>query len=353
MGAMATQLLMAQVEGARQAAQIPLLTGKTFVVSQVSTAGQGLGLGNTLFLTPEGGGNLIALKLEGANQAAMLSGLVGQSVTIGSSPLGAPRMLVIQPKAAAAAKAATAAKSAAVAKTAAVAKGAGAAGAATAAQGSAGSGVMLQLEGVRQAGQIPLLSGQSFTVISPPIVGNNAQNWLFLKANGTGKVVAFKLQNGAGAQALVGKTVTIGASPVTAGNNAQWLVLQKGTIAAKGATAGGVTAGGMDGMRLVALKTGPGAAPATSTAADAATTATVTKISTAGKVSAAGAASTGKAAAAAGVAKTATAGTIWKGTGMSLGLGLGLGSWGPVLLLSLMSYGGVGLYLYLKRRSRI
>ncbi|MBF0454582.1 MAG: hypothetical protein HQL72_07160 [Magnetococcales bacterium] len=45
-------------------------------------------------------------------------------------------------------------------------------------------------------------------------------------------------------------------------------------------------------------------------------------------------------------AKTAaaTAGTIWKGTGVSLGLGLGLGAAGPIILGSVVA--GLGYYFY-------
>lgn len=45
--------------------------------------------------------------------------------------------------------------------------------------------------------------------------------------------------------------------------------------------------------------------------------------------------------------KTATAGTIWNGKGLSLGLGLGLGAWGPVALVSAVTLGG---YVYWKKK---
>lgn len=50
-------------------------------------------------------------------------------------------------------------------------------------------------------------------------------------------------------------------------------------------------------------------------------------------------------------AKAAAAGTIWKGTGLSLGLGLGLGAWGPILLVGTVAAAGVGVYNYMKRKA--
>ena len=58
--------------------------------------------------------------------------------------------------------------------------------------------------------------------------------------------------------------------------------------------------------------------------------------------------------ASAGVATVATkagSGTIWSGTGINLGWGLGLGSWGPVVLVGVVTAVGVGIHRYLKNRA--
>lgn len=45
--------------------------------------------------------------------------------------------------------------------------------------------------------------------------------------------------------------------------------------------------------------------------------------------------------------KTSAASTIWNGKGLSLGLGLGLGAWGPMILVSAVTFGG---YVYWKKK---
>ena len=193
---------------------------------------------------------------------------------------------------------------------------AGAAGAGTAGKGLAGSEmVMMKLEGAKQAAQLPMLAGKSFTVATPPMVGKETINWLFLKPTGgaglAGKdMVALKVQHGAAQlPALVGKTVTVGKSPLVAGNAGKWLVLQTGAgMPAKAAAATAVAA------KNVYMAKGVTVAGTVSKGAATAKTAVA-----------------GKTLAAATAVKAAAGGTIWTGTGFSLGLGLGLGVWGLLL----------------------
>jgi hypothetical protein len=245
----------------------------------------------------------VALKVEGAGQAAHLSSLVGKSVTVGQSPTvigGTGKWLVLQPKAAVAAKAVA---------------GAGAAGKAGA------PAVMMKLEGARQAAQVPLLAGKTVTVVQPPMIGAEAGKWLFLKpsaAAGKG-LVALKVKGGTGASALIGKSFTIGKAPMMAAGASKWLVLHPAAgVAAKGLAGGAVAA------KTVALQ-------GVAAEAGAAEGAMMTGLGTAGK-GAGGKAAASLVGAASGSGKAAAAGTIWTGKGLSLGLGLGLGVWGPVIL---------------------
>ncbi|BAE49204.1 magnetosome protein MamD [Paramagnetospirillum magneticum] len=324
---MLDQVIMAKVEGTTQAALLSSMTGNSYTVGQVTAAGNGMG--HWLFLNPAdaaaAGKGAVALKLEGARQVAQLSSMVGNTVTIGNAPMvagGASKWLVMLPKAGLAAKGAAAA-----------AVGAGGA-AVAAAQGGGNAGmVMMQLEGANQAFQLPMITGKTFTVAKTTAVGNEAANWLFLQpvgdtANTIKDLVVVKVQHGAGqVQWLVGKTFTIGESPIMAGTTNKFLVLNPVTgAAAKGAAGSAVAAKGA--MQTVAFQA-------------------------AGKTAVAGTAAKGAAAGAAASAagKTAAVGTLWTGTGMSLGLGLGLGAAGPVILGGLIAAAGYGIYRYRKNQA--
>ena len=316
---MLDQVVMAKIEGTTQAALLSSMTGNSYTVGQVTTAGNGMG--NWLFLNPAGtsaGKGAVALKLEGARQVAELSGLVGKTVTVGKAPLvagGVSKWLVLYP----------ATKGAAVA----AAGVAGATGLTVAAQSGGNSGmIMMKLEGAKQAAQLPMITGKSFTVVKTTAVGNGAANWLFLQpigggANGLKDLVVLKVQHGAGQMPwLVGKSFAIGESPVMAGTTSKFLVLNPVSGAAAKSMAGtAIVAKGT--MQTVALQT-------------------------AGKTAVAG--TVAKGAATAVVGKSA-AGTLWAGTGMSLGLGLGLGAMGPVLLGGAAAAAGYGIYRYLKNRA--
>jgi hypothetical protein len=294
------------------------MAGKSFTIGKITAAGKGLG--SWLFMAPEGsagalGKGTIAVKLEGTRQAAELTSLVGKSVTVGKAPVtaaGAGHWLVLHPNAGLAAKGI-----------------AGAAGGGAAGKGLAGSEmVMMKLEGAKQAAQLPMLAGKSFTVATPPMAGKEAINWLFLKPTGgaglAGKdMVALKVQHGAAQlPTLVGKTVTVGKSPLVAGNAGKWLVLQTGAgMSTKAAAATTVAA------KSVYMAKGVTVAGTVSKGAATAKTAV------AGKTLATATAT---------AAKAAAGGTIWTGTGFSLGLGLGLGAFGPVLLGAAAAAAGYG-----------
>jgi hypothetical protein len=318
---MIPEMVIAQVEGTTQAALLSGLAGNSYTVSQVMAAGNGME--TLLLLSPDGGasaaGNgVVALKLEGTRQAAQMSSLIGKSVTIGKAPLvagGASKWVVFYPKAAMAAKAA-----------------AGASTVAFAANGAIDSqAIMLQLEGAKSAAQMPLLSGKTFTVIKSTAAVGGQGKWLFLQpvgdAAGTAKeIVALKVQHGATQVPwLVGKTFTVGQAPIMAADNVgKYLFLQPASgIAGKGAVGAAMAAKGVSPtMQTIALQaTGKGA---------------IAK---------------GAAAAVAGKGAATAAGTIWTGTGMSLGLGLGLGTAGPVILGGLVGLAGYGFYRYRKNRA--
>lgn len=316
---MVPEILMAKVAGEVQAAQISTMAGNSYVVAKVTAAKNGLG--SWLFLNPVSstgavGSGTTAIKLEGTRQLIQFTPLVGKTVVIGQSPMvaaGAGKWLVVKPVAGMAAKGA-------------MVVGMGAAGGGLAAGSSLNKMVMLKLEGGRAATQVAMLQGQSFVVADPVVAGKGVGKWLFLKpvggSVGSQDLIAIKLSNGKAAAAvpsLVGKTVTIGKSPMVAGKISKWIVLKP----AFGAT--GKTAFGIGGGKFVtaAMTTSKGAA---------------------------GSAMTGKAAmAGAAAVKTAAAsGTIWTGTGLSLGLGLGLGAWGPALLIGAATAGGY--YMLSKRK---
>ncbi len=82
-------MVMLKLEGGRQATQAAMIQGKTFTVVNPMVAGKGVG--KWIFLKPAGAGpgagNLVALKLQGAKTAAAVPSLVGKSVTIGQAPM--------------------------------------------------------------------------------------------------------------------------------------------------------------------------------------------------------------------------------------------------------------------------
>lgn len=318
---MVPEILMAKVAGEVQAAQISTMAGNSYVVAKVTAAKNGLGSWlflNSVSSTGAVGGGTTAIKLEGTRQMIQITPLVGKTVVIGKSPMvaaGAGKWLVLKPTTGIAIKGVMAA-------------GLGTAGGGFAAASSLDKMVMLKLEGGKAATQVAMLQGQSFVVADPVVAGKGVGKWLFLKpvggSVGSQDLIAIKLSNGKAAAAvpsLVGKTVTIGKSPMVAGKISKWIVLKP----AFGATGKVAVAGGFGGGKFVtaAFTTGKGAAGS----------------ATAGKMAMAGAAA----------AKTAAAsGTIWTGTGLSLGLGLGLGAWGPAMLIGAATAGGY--YMLSKRK---
>lgn len=102
---MQPEMIIAKIEGIKQASLLNSMAGKSFTVVKANLADTGLG--TWLFLNPaEGAASAqapIAVKLEGTRQAAELSGLVGKSVTIGKAPMvagtGVGKWLVLYPSA--------------------------------------------------------------------------------------------------------------------------------------------------------------------------------------------------------------------------------------------------------------
>ena len=369
---MALETLMVQLAGEQQAAALSGLAGKSFTVGKVSTAAGGMA--NVALLTPTGaaaGAKSIAIQLEGARQAAQLSAVAGKTVIIGNAPaaMGGPTpWLILHPATGAAAKGA-----------------AGVAATGVAAKGAAFAPVtMLQVEGAKQGAALAGMTGKSFTVVAPmTATGTNTGGWIFLKptaaavgkgatGNGAGQMIAFKLHNAATQlPALVGKTVTIGKAPMVAGGTAgQWLVLQPAAGAAmKGAAAVGATgatgAAASKGAGAAAAGKGAGAAAA-GKGTGLATAGKGTGLATAGKsAGVAGKAAMGKGAAIAGTAGKATAGKLalnggaiaasgakvavgGKGVGMAVLSSAGM--WGP-LALGLVVAAGVAGYIRQRRRS--
>lgn len=324
---MTTQTLLFKLQG-MQATPLSGLAGKSYTVSKVTSAGKGLGLSKWLFLTPTAAGKgTIALKLEGGKQAAGLAGLTGKTVSVGKSPTvigGVSKWLVLQPDGGTS-----------------VAGAMGAAGAV--AKGKVGSDmVLMKLDGIRQATQLPTLAGKSFTVVHSPIMGANAKGWLFLKpmagTTGAGKgLVALQIKSGAGKlSGLVGKNFCLSKAPMAAGNGAgKWILMKPtGSLAAKGAMGAAAAAPGSVG--LAKAKAGAGWKGSIGAGKPAMTLGG--KSATAAKSAAA--------------AKSASSGTIWTGSGWKLGLGLGLGSWGPVLLGGALAAAGYGVYQYYQGSER-
>ncbi|CAK0753064.1 Magnetosome protein MamD [Azospirillaceae bacterium] len=351
---MLQEIVLAKVEDTAQAAMLSGLTGKSFTVAQVTTAGNGLG--TFVFLNPDGGvtaagQGAVALKLEGTRQMAQMSGLIGKSVTIGKAPMmvgGVGKWIAFCPNAGLAAKGLVGAGAAGL--------GAGGAAAGLGAGSVASSQlIMLKLEGAGAAAQTSMMAGKTFSVAKVSAATGEAGKWLFLQpigdAAGAAKdIIALKVQNGAGQLSwLVGKTFTVGNGPMVAADGAgKYLFLQPATgavvkgvagtaIAAKGAGAAGLMEGTASGlapaMKLAALKTaGVGTAKVGATVA--AVNATQSVAASAAKGVSAG-------------------GTIWTGSGLSLGLGLGLGAAGPLLLGALVAAAGYGIYKYRSNQSSV
>ena len=219
-GAASGQMVMAQVNGGSQLGQMITATGSnTFTLGKVTSAKAGAGM---ITLTPTGGGSAIAVKLEGARQAAEMSSLVGKTVAVSKPSVMAGvgagnNWMIFQPVKMGAAKA------------------------------TASSATLFKLEGARQGMQAASLTGQKFIVVKPMMAGNAATSTLFLQPTAGGNIVALKTANAAPAAAsMVGKTVTIGQAPIIAGGNqGSWLVLNtsKAVTATKAAGAAALTEG--------------------------------------------------------------------------------------------------------------
>ncbi|MEE8393364.1 MAG: hypothetical protein V3R66_03395 [Rhodospirillales bacterium] len=243
---------------------------------------------------------------------------------------------------------------------------------------------LLKIEQAAQASKIPSLIGKSFTVGKVSPVGDGINKWLVLQPNSaTGSAAAkgtvmLKVEGGRQLPALVGKTVTVGKSPVLGATGTKWLALHPGAAMAKGAA--GVAGAGAAGKGSLVMSvneangqlqalTGKtymiGKAPvmaeggknmlvlnpvaaAKGSAGAAGGKAVLAKTAIAGKAVGKTMA-VGTAVAAKG---TAASGTIWSGTGLSLGLGLGLGSLGPALLVAGLTAGGYYLYCQQQKSAR-
>ncbi|MBF0116111.1 MAG: hypothetical protein HQM04_13870 [Magnetococcales bacterium] len=274
---MAVETMMFKLSGAAQAAQVPMLAGKSFTVG--STVATGDGLANWIFLNPVAGSGtnsgMVALKLEGARQTGQLSALIGKTVTVGKSPVGAAtagKWLVLQP-------------------------------------GITGSAAKVGMTGVA-------MQPMNFEVEGAAAKGAAGKGGLICKGAGTGK----------GAAAMAGKGATVGKGAAAC---------KVGTTAAVGNEALAVTTGSTLGAGSIATGT-------TNTMAGGSALTGSATLSGGAKAAA-------SAATAAGAKGAAAGGTIWTGSGTSLGLGLGLGGWGPILLVGALAAVGVGIYSYMKR----
>lgn len=331
---MLSGMVVAQLEGANQAALFSGLVGQSYTVEQVAATANGMG--TSLLLTPDGGAavgqGVVALKLEGARQMAQMSGLVGKSVTIAKAPVmagGTGHWIAFCPNAGLATKGLA---------------GLGAAGLEAVGLGGGASQqlVMLKLEGAAAAAQAPALTGKTFTVVKAAGATAEPGKWLMLQPVGHGAagkgIVTLKVQNAAlQLPMLVGKTVTVEQGPVVAAGNAGNFLFLKpagGTmIAAKGVGAAGMA----EGMKTVAMKP---------VAMKAVAMKTVAMKTVAGGAGAAGVTAANVPTASA-VAKGATvAGSAGAGSGFSLGLGLGLGAMGPLIVGGLVAAAGYGVYHY-------
>ncbi len=249
--------------------------------------------------------------------------------------------------------------------------------------------VMLKLGGAAQAAQVPMLTGQSFVVGKTVATGDGLGKWLFLhplsstgSAGGPGSgMVALKMEGARQTgllSSMVGKTVTVGQSPMGTAAANNWLVLHPymGGMAGKGAAAAGMVAKGGGLQQVAALRAveaaemeggkGVAAGAMKGTAGKGVLAGQCPLAAQAGQGALAGKGATatmvkGKSAVAGqtllmGGTKTATSakglatgGTIWTGSGTKLGLGLGLGALGPLLLVGVAAAVGVGIYSYMQR----
>lgn len=103
---------------------------------------------------------------------------------------------------------------------------------------------LLKVEQAAQSAQIPGLVGKKFTVGKVSAVGGNGLNkWLVLnpvsaKGAAAKGSVMMKIEGGRQLPALLGKTVSVGKSPVIGAGGAKWLALHPVSAVAKGAAAG-------------------------------------------------------------------------------------------------------------------
>jgi hypothetical protein len=301
-------LILAKVESAVQAGSVGALAGQTATVSAVSSTTNLMQL-----TTANAAQGSITVKLDAARQVGELKALVGKSVMIGKSPAtigGIGNWIVLKPVAATAA--------------------AGAAG---------GQLVMMKVQGVTAAAQLPGLVGKTVTVVQPLVApGTNAATMIYFKpvaAAGAagGDLIAVQLPHVlTQAPGLVGNTFTVMPSPVIGGTFGKFLVL-KPVVAGTGAKA---VAGG-----AVLAKFIPAAGQITT--GTAATTAAV-GLGASGGLLATAAGSAGP------ISAAAAGNSVLGAGGIGLGLGLGLGAWGPVLLGVAGVAGAVSLYGYLRRR---
>ncbi len=251
--------------------------------------------------------------------------------------------------------------------------------------------------------QIPALIGKTFKVGEVSSVGDGINKWLVLHpSSASGSAVAkgtvmIKVEGGRQLPALIGKTVTVGKSPVLGSGGMKFLALHPTAAATAAKGSAGLAASGMAGKGTVVMNvnqahgqiqalTGKafvvGKSPAmghgasnmlvlhplktTSMAAKGVAGSGLSSASFTGGGAAAGKSAlgttmvAGKTAGNAAVMGTtavakgaAASGTIWSGTGLSLGLGLGLGPLGPALLVAALTAGGYYLYGLKKKRARL
>lgn len=282
-------IVLAKVESAVQAAQVSALAGQNVTVSNVSA------LTNKMTLLPaDPTQSAVVVKLDATRQVAEMKALLGKSVMVGKSPAaigGIGNWVALHPVAAGAKVAATAAA-------------------------TASPLVMMKVADIG-VGQLSGLVGQTVTVVQPPVVvGTKAATMLYLKPAADGAaIISVPVHNALlQAKGLVGSSFTVVQSPVIGGPVGKFLVLKP------------VAAG-----TAVAAKT-------------AASTIVVAKVApAAGTVAASAGAGVGVAAATGGVVSIATGAAnpigsavagnaMLGGKGVALGLGLGMGAWGPVLL---------------------
>ena len=280
-------IVLAKVESAVQAAQVSALAGQNVTVSNVSA------LTNKMTLLPaDPTQSAVVVKLDATRQVAEMKALLGKSVMVGKSPAavgGIGNWVALHPVAAGAKVAATAAA-------------------------TASPLVMMKVADIG-VGQLSGLVGQTVTVVQPPVVvGTKAATMLYLKpATDGAAVISVPVHNALlQAKGLVGSTFTVVESPVIGGPVGKFLVL-------KPVAAGSVVAAKTAASTVVVAKVAPaaGTVAAGAGAGVAAATGGVVSIAT-------GAANP--------IASAVAGSSMLGGKGVALGLGLGIGAWGPVLL---------------------